>query len=233
MKPMLRQVLDRMAPRIGLTPEAIDLLVTGSQTALVRAERPLSPGGHATDVVILVLEGAGRVEYAAGGAHTVIVQLVPPGQFVRVPTGRGSSPRTPVLHAVAHVDSWVAVIGTPVLAGVLARLPADRLLRLMAYSWRALSRHLFDRCRMPLLRLGDRLLLELGTLAHDFGQPIAGGIRIDVRVTHAQLANLVGGSRAAVCRELAELVGRGRLAVLGRYFVLPDGSVPASATLRS
>jgi CRP-like cAMP-binding protein len=127
----------------------------------------------------------------------------------------------------------VAVISTPVLAGVLARMPADRLLRLMAYSWRALSRHLFDRCRMPLLRLGDRLLLELGTLAHDFGQPIAGGVRIDVRVTHAQLADLVGGSRAAVCRELAELVSRGRLAVLGRYFVLPEASLPAPAAQRS
>lgn len=221
MKPLLRQVLERIAPRIGLTPEAINLLVAGAQTAMVGAERPLCGTGPTGDVVVLVLEGAGRVECVTPGVQKVIVQLVPPGQFVRLPTGRPGMVHTPLLRAVAHVDSWVAVIGTPLLSTVLARLPNDRLLRLMAFSWRALSRHLYDRCRMPLLRLHDRLLLTLGSLAHDFGRPVPGGTWIDVRLTHSHLAQLVGGSRAAVCRALGELVQRDRLVVHGDQFVLP------------
>jgi hypothetical protein len=233
MKPLLRQVLERIAPRIGLTPEAIDLLVAGSQTAMIGAERLLCGMGAGGDVVVLMLEGAGRVECVTPGTQTVIVQLVPPGQFVRLPTGRRGMVPAPALRAVAHVDSWVAVISTPLLARVLARLPNDHLLRLMAFSWRALSRHLYDHCRMPLLRLGDRLLLELGTLAHDFGQAIPGGTRIDVRLTHSHLAQLVGGSRAAVCRTLGELVQRGQLMVQGEQFVLPEEPARASATGRS
>jgi len=230
MKPLLRQVLERIAPRIGLTPEAIHLLVAGSQTAMIGAERSLCGMGAGGDVVMLMLEGAGRVECATPGAQTVIVQLVAPGQFVRLPTGRRGAVHAPALRAVAHVDSWVAVIGTPLLGTVLARLPNDHLLRLMTFSWRALSRHLYDRCRMPLLRLSDRLLFELETLAHDFGHAIPAGTRIDVRLTHTHLAQLVGGSRSAVCRTLGELVQRGRLMVQGDQFVLPAGPARAYAT---
>jgi CRP/FNR family cyclic AMP-dependent transcriptional regulator len=229
MKPLLRQVLERIAPRIGLTPEVIDLLVCGSQTLLVGADRRLCGSWPAGDVVILVLDGAGRVECLVPGGQGIIVQLVPPGQFVRLPTGSPGVVRTPALRAVAHVDSWVAVIGTPLLATVLARLPTDRLLRLMAYSWRALSRHLYDRCRMPLLHLGDRLLLALEILAHDFGRPVPGGTLIALRVTHTHLAGLVGGSRSAVCRTLGDLAEQGRILIRDDRFVLPDALRPAVA----
>jgi len=41
------------------------------------------------------------------------------------------------------------------------------------------------------------LLVQLGILAHDFGHPVGWGTRIELRVTHAQLAGLVGASRPA------------------------------------
>ena len=224
MKPLLRQVLEHIAPNAGLTTEAIDLLVKGAEPVRVPAGRSLYAGHRDADAVVLVLEGAGRVECARGTAQGVILQLVPPGEFVRTTAVlAGGSVSTPVLRAVAHVDSWVAVIGTSLLATVLARLPGERLVQLMTYSCNALANRLVDHGRMALLRLGDRLLLELGTLAQDFGRPVTGGILIDVRLTHAQLASLVGGSRAAVCRALGALVSRGLLVVQGEYFVLPDG----------
>lgn len=232
MKPLLRQVLERIAPRMGLTPEAVDALVGGADTQLVRAERALCPHGRAEEVAVLVLDGAGRVECATPDGGVVIVQLVPPGQFVRLPTGRRPGRPAPALRAVAHVDSWVAVIDAGVLATVLGRLPGDRVLQLMAYSWRALSGHLYDRCRIPMLSLLDRLLLQLDLLAHDFGRPAGWGTRIEVRVTHAQLAGLVGGSRSAVCRTLGELVRRGQLGVDGDRFVLPDPCTRVAANGR-
>jgi CRP-like cAMP-binding protein len=151
---------------------------------------------------------------------------VPPGEFVRATSVMaGGAVAAPVLRAVAHVDSWVAVIGTSLLATVLARLPGEHLVQVMAYSCNSLASRLVDHGRMALLRLGDRLLLEFGTLAQDFGRSVTGGVLIDVRLTHAQLASLVGGSRAAVCRALGALVSRGLLVVQGEYFVLPDAPV--------
>lgn len=232
MKPLLRQVLERSGPRIGLTPGTVDMLVGGAATELVRAERSLCPQSRVEEVAVLVLDGAGRVECATPDGGVVIVQLVPPGQFVRLPTGRRPGRPAPALRAVAHVESWVAVIGAGLLTTVLDRLPGDRVLQMMASSWRALSGHLYDRCQLPMLRLPDRLLFQLGVLARDFGHPIGWGTRIELRLTHTQLAALVGGSRAAVCRAVGVLAHRGRLVVDGTRFVLPDACPRVAASGR-
>jgi CRP-like cAMP-binding protein len=102
----------------------------------------------------------------------------------------------------------------------------------MAYGWRALSGHLVSRSRLPVLGLPDRLLAQLGILARDFGRPMEGGTRIELRVTHAQLAALVGGSRAAVCRALGLLAGRGSVALDGDRFVLPYPDQRLAANVR-
>ena len=47
----------------------------------------------------------------------------------------------------------------------------------------------------------------------------------ELRVTHAQLAGLVGASRPAVCRALRALTSRGSLALEGYRFVLVDPRV--------
>lgn len=228
MKELFRQVFDRIAPRLGLTSDVIDVLVRGGETRLVRPERPLCPQGCGDDLAVLMLDGAGRVECAAPGGGVVIAQIVPPGQFVRLPTGRRPGSPAPGLRAVAHVDSWVGLISGSSLAAALDRLPGDRALRLMAYGWRAFSGHLYERCRLPVLRLPDRLLVQLGILAHDFGHPLGWGTRIELRVTHAQLAGLVGGSRPAVCRALRMLTSQGRLALDRDRFVVMDERVAAN-----
>ena len=225
MKELLRQVLDRIAPRLGLTPDAVDVLVGAGGTRHVRTDRPLCPQGCADDLAVLVLDGAGRVECAAPGDGVVVAQIVPPGQFARLPTGRGPGSPAPGFRAVAHVDSWVGLIGAASMAAALDRLSGDRALRVMAYGWRAFSGHLYERCRLPVLRLPDRLLVQLGILAHDFGHPVGWGTRIELRVTHAQLAGLVGASRPAVCRALRALTSRGSVALDGYRFVLVDPRV--------
>lgn len=65
--------------------------------------------------------------------------------------------------------------------------------------------------------LPDRTLRILALLAAEFGRPApGGGVLVDVRLTHAQLAAAVGASRAAVTRALGQLVRRGEVEVLGR-----------------
>lgn len=72
-------------------------------------------------------------------------------------------------------------------------------------------------------RRPGRRALQLGSLGRDFGRPCGdGAIRIDVRVTHQHMAQLVGGSRAAVCRALGRLIQEGRVRVVEQQFVLPQ-----------
>src|SRR2546422_8741090 len=103
-----------------------------------------------------------------------------------------------------------------VMNGVVAGLPAGRALQLMAYSWRALSWLLYEKCLLLTMPLRDRLVHELEVLAPDFGQPDPAGVLIDLPLTQADLAGLGGGSRAQGSRRVAgprrggELGGSGR-----------------------
>jgi CRP/FNR family cyclic AMP-dependent transcriptional regulator len=74
---------------------------------------------------------------------------------------------------------------------------------------------------IALLKVPDRLLKLFARLAADHGVPANGGTRIDVRLTHAQIASLVGSTRETVSLELSNLVKAGRVAVEDHCFVVP------------
>jgi CRP/FNR family transcriptional regulator len=70
-------------------------------------------------------------------------------------------------------------------------------------------------------RLSDRLVHLLERLAHEHGKPCDGGIEITVRLTHADIASLVGSTRETVSLELARLIRAGRLKQRGQALVVP------------
>lgn len=63
--------------------------------------------------------------------------------------------------------------------------------------------------------LDERILGILTLLAEQFGRPIAQGLLVDVRLTHAQLATAVGATRATVTRLLGELRRRHLISTVG------------------
>ena len=74
------------------------------------------------------------------------------------------------------------------------------------------------------------MLFELRLLARDFGQPVAGGSLIDIPLTLADLAALVGASRGASSRALERLRLAGAIERKGTSLVLIDPCVSARAT---
>lgn len=68
--------------------------------------------------------------------------------------------------------------------------------------------------------VGDRLQSLLVQLAQDFGQVETGGVRIKLRLTHHQLATIVGTTRVTVTRLLGEFKAAGWLSTQQRYLVL-------------
>ncbi|MGE5576791.1 MAG: Crp/Fnr family transcriptional regulator, partial [Syntrophothermus sp.] len=65
-----------------------------------------------------------------------------------------------------------------------------------------------------------RVAAALARLASEHGVAVEGGVRIGLKLTHQQLANLVGTSRETVTRILCELQDEGELIMDGRYFIL-------------
>ena len=73
-------------------------------------------------------------------------------------------------------------------------------------------------------RVEDRLRQLLLLLQMEVGQPVAGGTRISVRLTHQHLASAIGTTRVTVTRLLGQLRGEGQLIVdANRHLILPLG----------
>ncbi|MFN9176784.1 MAG: Crp/Fnr family transcriptional regulator [Synechocystis sp.] len=60
-------------------------------------------------------------------------------------------------------------------------------------------------------RVDERLQALLKLLANEMGQPISGGIRLSVRLTHQMLANAIGTTRVTITRLLGELQSQGQV----------------------
>jgi CRP/FNR family transcriptional regulator len=70
------------------------------------------------------------------------------------------------------------------------------------------------------LKVPDRLMKLLERLVADHGAQTPEGGLIDVRLTHADIASLIGSTRETVSSLLAQFVRDGRIAMRGRQIVL-------------
>lgn len=67
-----------------------------------------------------------------------------------------------------------------------------------------------------------RVLSTLYDLGLRYGTPVNGSTRIDLKLTHQELANLVGTARETISRILAELQDEGLVQLDGRRLILID-----------
>lgn len=114
--------------------------------------------------------------------------------------------------AVVSVLTWEQAVAMPSFAEKLRA----RLQRMEA--WAAMQARPY---------LGQRVLGVLSLLAEEFGAPHPQGTRLDLRLTHAQLAAAVGATRTTITRVLGELRAAGKLETDGcgraERFILPRG----------
>ncbi|HHV55991.1 MAG TPA: Crp/Fnr family transcriptional regulator [Firmicutes bacterium] len=73
------------------------------------------------------------------------------------------------------------------------------------------------------LDVRSRVIKTLLALAGSHGKPHPAGLRIDLRLTHQELAQMVGTSRETVTRVLADLQDSGLIGWDGRQLVLARG----------
>jgi CRP/FNR family transcriptional regulator, cyclic AMP receptor protein len=69
-------------------------------------------------------------------------------------------------------------------------------------------------------KVSSRLMHLFERLAAEHGSASKLGTRIDMRLTHAEIASLIGSTRETVTLELGHLVRSGSIAIDGRYYLL-------------
>lgn len=77
-------------------------------------------------------------------------------------------------------------------------------------------------------RVEDRLRQFLLLLRHEVGQPVNNGVRLNVRLTHQQIANAIGTTRVTVTRLLGQLRQEGWMKIgPNRQIILQDQDLPS------
>jgi CRP-like cAMP-binding protein len=74
-------------------------------------------------------------------------------------------------------------------------------------------------------RVEERLQLLLLLMKREIGQPVADGTRLNLRLTHQNLANAIGTTRVTITRLLSKLKSEGAITIDGdRHIILKKDS---------
>ena len=217
-KEQFRSLLTDAGRRMGLTSSAVDRLVRSAQLGhWSKGQNIFSPEDTA-DFVNFLVAGVVKVSCPSGAA-TVCVELIRPGQFFGL-NWYSDQGQPRLFSATAFTDARVAIITNEMMGDLVANSPASGVLQIVSFSWRVLSRLLYDKCALLGLRMEERLIHELAVLARDFGRDARDGVLIDLPLTHADLAEFALASRANVARVMKRLEREGLVDKDARKIVL-------------
>lgn len=222
-KEQFRTLLADVGHRMGLTTSGVDQLARSAQLGRWNKGQTIFSPDDTADFVNFLVSGVVKVS-CPSGSGTVCVQLIRPGQFFGLNWYADKGQRR-LFSASAFTEATVAIITTDMMAELIAASPPAGVLQIVSFSWRVLSRLLYEKCSLLGLRLEERLIHELAVLARDFGREQDAGVLIDLPLTHADLAEFAIASRANVARvmkrfereRLIEKEGR-RVILTGRFF---------------
>ena len=211
----LRQLLMQRARAFGLTPATIEHLLQTAMLERWSAGDEIVTADETGDRMALVVVGAAKVVCETPRGKRVSVCFVAPGHPLPSEWPADGSPTRHELSAIAHdpLGTVVALWTRRAILDVLAMLPPGQAMHAIATTSHAVMEILRRKCDLLGLALRDRVLAVLQTLAADFGRPHPEGVRIELRLTHQDVAGAAVGSRANVTRALDELRTDGDVAV--------------------
>jgi CRP-like cAMP-binding protein len=187
--------------------------------------------GETADLVYVLLSGEVKLQFDADDGAGMLVSIAHSGQMLGVfapDVGLSTGTRPEQLFSARALSRCkVAIIPTARAAQALHQLSTEQLVRVLEQGreqWTHLSCRLLGFLTM---NVRERLTHALAEIADSFGIADARGRLITLRLSHEDLAALVGASRPMVSKHLKELTSDGVLTKQqGRYLVL----VPPTGT---
>jgi CRP/FNR family transcriptional regulator len=174
--------------------------------------------GDPTRLVYLIKRGKVRITRLTADGKEITVAVLGAGDLFGEETLFETGPRT--THAVCIEESLLCTAKADDLFALLSHEPA-----LALNVAKALNERLLDASAtmedLAFAKVPDRILNLFERLAAEHGVPADGGTRLEVRLTHADIASLIGSTRETVSLEMSNLIRDGRVAYDGKTIVLP------------
>jgi CRP/FNR family transcriptional regulator, cyclic AMP receptor protein len=173
--------------------------------------------GDATKTVFLIKTGRVRIARNTADGKEVTVAILGPGDMFGEDALFGGSERTTVatcmeetLICKAHADDLFGLLASnSALALNVAQMLSDRLgdasatIEDLAYA-----------------KISDRLVNLFERLAGELGRATDEGTFLDVRLTHQDIASIIGSTRETVSLEMNQLVRAGQIKQAGGYITV-------------
>lgn len=176
------------------------------------------PSDHANGVLLLA-QGRVKIGSFTEDGKQAILAFIEPGELFGELSLMGSQEREEYAEAVEK--STIVLIPSDVMQQLLMQNPEVSLgiTRLMGLRRRRIERRL----KYLLFRSNrERMIHLLMELAEQYGRETAAGLELKIKLSHQDLANIIGSTRETVTVVLGELQSEGYLELGRRKIILKD-----------
>ena len=214
------QTLGRLRTLAWLSRDQVEGLAQSLESMKIRRRQPIFYEGQASDRVYVLLSGVAKLCFLNRG-EKVLVGLVGPGEVFGVSSLLPNATRP--FRCEAFSDCVVGVGRPSTFVGLMLGVPLERFSRTLEVTvgrwWSMLQRY----TNFVGLTVRERLAGALLELAAKFGANDARGVLLTLKLTHADLAELVGASRQRTTEQLIEFEHQQMIIRDGRRLIIvPD-----------
>ncbi|MBC5825123.1 MAG: Crp/Fnr family transcriptional regulator [Candidatus Eremiobacteraeota bacterium] len=175
--------------------------------------------GDDSRLVYFIKSGRIRISRRTSDDREIAIAILGPGDILGEEALFGQMNRTTI--ATCIEESLVCTSRADKLYELMSTRPAFAL-NFALYSSQRRSDAISVMEDIAFLPVSERLVKLFERLAYDFGVLVTSGIKLDVRLTHVDLAALIGSTRETVSLELSKLAKNGRVHISGGKFIIPN-----------
>lgn len=210
--------LRRLKSLSWLSAVQIERLAASMSVERVKKHQVVFSEGEASNMVYILLSGVAKLSFLNREGERVLLSLVSAGEIFGV-SSLLSQARRP-FRCDAFSDCWVGIVRPETFVDVMLGVPFADFSRAMEVTvgrwWSMILRY----ANFVGLSLRERLAVALLELALKFGVQDARGTILTLRLTHEDLADLIGASRQKVTEHLNELERQQVIMREGRRLIL-------------
>ena len=214
------KIRGRIAAEWGLDAATVNALLGAALVRRFARGASIIPQGTHRSSLFIVLAGEVSLSVLLPNGQRILCALHHPGAIFGFPIVETERPRWSA--AEAFTPATVALVPRRDFERIAAALPPATVIRFFNKVLERQARFAMRLLHCVALDLRGRLALTLVDLASTFGAKESDGIRIQLPITHENLAEMVGASRERVSKTMAALMAEGLVSYRRRAVTVRD-----------
>lgn len=183
----------------------------------VKRKKPIYLPGDSGDSIFLLKSGKVKISKISEDGREITLAILEPGEIFGELEALDGSPRDTIAEALD--DTYICVIKREDFESLLKRKPdlSFKLTKLIGFRLKKIENRIEELVFKDVPARLAHLLLDF---SKKFGVKEGEGVSIGVRITHKEIANLIGSTRETVSMTLGEFKRQGFIAMEGKKILI-------------